>query len=197
MTNDYSKSAFEDIEYFEKDIGIQKGFFNNLLKEDDWSFIIKLHSLFEAAVTHLLTKALERDELEDVISNLALSDMKTGKLGFVKSLKLLSKEERTFIHSLSELRNMLVHNISNINFNLINYVNDGNNLKKFIKSFGFSIAEKPTFNNRKVDRNEFIKYSPKVTIWLGAFACLNSIYKTKRIAESSNPLLRLSLRAKS
>lgn len=38
----------------ESKIGVKSGFFASLLEEDDWSFVIKLHALFEAACTHLL-----------------------------------------------------------------------------------------------------------------------------------------------
>jgi len=46
-------------------------FYNNLLKEDDWSFVIKLHSLIEASVTHLLTETLDialKDYVTDFIN---------------------------------------------------------------------------------------------------------------------------------
>jgi len=38
----------------EKAVGVRAGFFYRLLEEDDWSFVIKLHALFEAVCSHLL-----------------------------------------------------------------------------------------------------------------------------------------------
>ena len=44
----------EGIVEFEKKLGVPSGFVKKLLDEDDWSFIIKLHALFEASCAHLL-----------------------------------------------------------------------------------------------------------------------------------------------
>jgi hypothetical protein len=38
----------------ESELGIAPAFFKGLLDEDDWSFVIELHSLIEAATTHFL-----------------------------------------------------------------------------------------------------------------------------------------------
>ena len=38
----------------EAKVGVKENFFRGLLEEDDWSFVIKLHALFEASCTHLL-----------------------------------------------------------------------------------------------------------------------------------------------
>ena len=40
----------------EQGIGLQNGFFIRLVAEDDWSFVIKIHALYEAAVTKLITE---------------------------------------------------------------------------------------------------------------------------------------------
>ncbi len=177
MSDDYAKRIFASIKVFEKDLGIHRGFFNKLLKEDDWSFIIKLHSLFEAAVTHLLTKELNKNELENVISELELSNKKSGKLAFARSLNLLSKKESRYINSLSELRNKLVHKIVNVNFNLEDHVQslDSQQLNSFASSFGFVIKKDFEFKGRKLHRNQFSKESPKITIWIGALACLDLV----------------------
>ena len=58
---------------FEKELNLPNGFFLNLLiKEDDWSFIIKLHALVEAAVSHLLA-SICGDRLLDIFTRLELS----------------------------------------------------------------------------------------------------------------------------
>jgi hypothetical protein len=62
--------------------------------------------------------------LEEIISRLDVSDRQRGKLAFVKALDLLPEEERAFIQKLAELRNSLVHNIKNLDFNLKLYLEE-------------------------------------------------------------------------
>jgi len=181
----FPKDLLDRIRDLEKEVGITPGFFHGLIKEDDWSFIIKLHSLFEAAVSHLLIKALQKDELKEIIPSLELSNTQSGKLAFARSLKLLDKEETTYIKKLSELRNKLVHNVANVNFNLEGYVNklDTQQLKSFIKSFGFSTKKEIELKDQKISRDQFIKGNPKLAIWLGALECFDVIYDVKKNIE--------------
>ena len=53
---DYEDSRVSDagIAELEQRIGVAPGFFDGLVQEDDWSFVIKLHALLEAACTHFL-----------------------------------------------------------------------------------------------------------------------------------------------
>ncbi len=190
---DENDSVFKNINAFEKDIGITKGFLAKLLKDDDWSFIIKLYSLFEAALTHLLVKELGRDELENVVSLLELAHSKKGKLAFARQLRLISPEEATYIKKLSELRDKIVHNVVNINFDIGAHVEklDPQQFKSFANAFGFSIKKEIKANDKKINRNHYIKKQPKMAIWIGAFSCLETIYEGKRSAELSrtNPWL--------
>ena len=121
----------------EKDLTIPKGFFWSLLKEDDWSFIIKLHSLIEAAVTQLLLKEIARPELENVFANIELSNSRAGKMVFLKDLGLLKPYHR-YVRVLSEIRNDFVHNISNVKVSLKEYLDNKpdqkNNLFKSIQN---------------------------------------------------------------
>ncbi len=199
MNKDSANKTLSIINALENDLGISNQFFCKLIHEDDWSFIIKLHSLFEAAVTQLLTKELRRDELENIISDLELSNKKSGKLAFARTLNLLKTEESRYINSLSELRNQLVHKITNINFNLEQYVNSLNKqqLQSFEKAFAYSAKEEIDLNNRKIPRHQFIKENPKITIWMGAMTCLETIYQAKTsaelLAEFSSKLVNLAV----
>ncbi len=79
--------------------------------------MIKSHAFLEAALTHLLADHLGKEDLLPVFAYLETSNVRTGKLAFVKAFDLLDKGARRFIHTLSELRNDLVHEVSNVNFN--------------------------------------------------------------------------------
>lgn len=123
----------------EEKLGLKSGFFESLDRDDesDWSFIIKVHALIEASISHLLTEHLGRSELNDVFSRLDMSNKTTGKVAFVEALKLLEKSERRFISSLSELRNTLVHDVRNVNFDLAEHVESMEKEKQdaFLKNF--------------------------------------------------------------
>ena len=58
---------FHDVVQFEQCLGLPNGFYEKLLGEDDWSFIVKLSALFEAACSHILVKRLHAPELEDYL----------------------------------------------------------------------------------------------------------------------------------
>lgn len=73
----------------ESELGLPKAFFRGLLDENDWSFVIKLHSLIESAATRLLVVALGKPELEEIISRIELSGKTTGKLAFFQKFKSL------------------------------------------------------------------------------------------------------------
>lgn len=90
----------------EAQLGLPSGFLEGLRTEDDWSFIIKIHALIEAAVSHLLCTALGNDRLIDVFSCLDLSDKRRGKMAFAGALSLLGKSDRRFV---SSLQNSVTH----------------------------------------------------------------------------------------
>ena len=78
--------------------------------------------MIEAAVTYLLVEATNKPELEDVFSRLELSNLRTGKLAFVRKYDLLDKEFITFISAVSEIRNEFVHKIGNVGSKLDEYL---------------------------------------------------------------------------
>lgn len=142
---------------FEERLSIKKGFYVGLLVEkDDWSFLIKLHALIEAALSHLLAelislsvkKYLPDDKkpkgLEEFFSWLELSNKRTGKVAFVKALDVFPKEHRRFISSLSELRNQLVHDIRNVSFKFSEYIQTLNpeQTDKFVQAFSYGLRER-------------------------------------------------------
>jgi hypothetical protein len=130
-------SNYDLIRMLEEKVGLQSGFLVKLYEEDDWSFIIKLHALMEAACTHLIVAHLEKPELADIISRLELSGKTLGKTVILKRLNLLGEYNRRFISALSELRNKLVHDIRFSNFTLLKYVQslDPKSIKNFAESF--------------------------------------------------------------
>jgi hypothetical protein len=174
-------------------IGTKRGFFNELLDADDWSFVIKLHAFFEAVCTHLLLFHFKDPELNEILSRIELSNKKTGKIAFLEKLGLIGTFNRRLIATLSEMRNSLVHDVRNSEFNLnslVNNLNDGA-LKNFALSFSpyessiRRMQQDPIFRKRldpklseQVEIENIIKRAkenPKLHIWLGAHNTLVSI----------------------
>jgi hypothetical protein len=172
------KIVNEAIKELERNIGIHDGFFESLLKPDsDWSFVVKLHSFFEAVCSMLIIEALSKKELIEVISRLDMSDRYCGKIAFINRLSLLHEGARGFIRKLSELRNFYVHDIKNISLSLEDYIQklDKNRLNNFITSIGYDTYEKIQIREIIIDKGQFIKENPKFAIYLGAFSVLAEI----------------------
>jgi len=185
---EYKSNYDKGIQKLELKIGAKKGFFGRIFDEDDWSFIIKLHALVEAACTHLLLFHFREPQLSDVIARLELSNNTIGKLAFLKSLNLLGKSNRRYIRSLSELRNSLVHDIRNTVFSLEKMVSSlsSKELKNFTLKFSPLEAAMIQIKNSALkpitttmeELIETAKTQPKFHIWRGAHDLLVSIVHT-------------------
>jgi hypothetical protein len=138
----------------ENQLGLPTGFLLSLYThEDDWSFVIKSHAFLEAALTHLLAEHLGKEDLLPVFAYLETSNVRTGKLAFVKAFDLLDKGARRFIHTLSELRNDLVHEVSNVNFKFETHVAQlsDKERKEFIGAFDYAFVEVVQASQRQMD----------------------------------------------
>lgn len=146
--------------------GVRAGFFDDLKAEDDWSFIIKSHALIEAACAELLTEYVGSRELLDPFSRLELSNKRAGKIAFLKSLNLLNEDERRFVSALSELRNILVHNVSNTAFDLSGHVASLNTQQRrsFAKSFCYAFLSEETHPDFPDDLSKVLN-DPKDALW--------------------------------
>lgn len=169
---DYNKEMTQAIAELEQSIGIKEGFFNNLLQEDDWSFIIKLHALYEAAISDLITERIGQSELKDFIDNLELGGPK-GKMRMAQNLGLLSGKEIAFIQKLSEIRNKFVHHIKNTSVNLESYL--AKESDKYFKILIYTDKEMIKIGDHTVKSTVFAKENPKITIWMSSFHVLATI----------------------
>jgi hypothetical protein len=97
----YENPVAADVRKLEEELGIKPGFMNAIFDEDDWSFVIKMHAVMEAAVAHLLTVVVGEPRLKPFFSRLELSGSTLGKVAVVKLLELLDERDRRFIKSLS------------------------------------------------------------------------------------------------
>ena len=162
------------VHLLESELELKSGFFDSLdsEEENDWSFIIKAHALAEAAASHLLTKQFRKPELADLFSRLDMSNKATGKAAFIKAMGLLGEHERRFISALSELRNRLVHDVRNVNFDLLAYVESLSKKEQDIFLRNFNIIS----TDVNSDIRNLFRFDPRQALWYSTMAFLGLAY---------------------
>jgi len=162
-----TEEIIEEVRKIEKKIQLPDGFFDALLSEDDWSFVIKAHALLEAICSELLIELLGNTSFSKVVYRMELSNKYTGKMAFLEACDILNKEERSFIVSMSTLRNELVHHIKNTRFSFREYIGslDSNSKKNFIEAMGYVFHSDESGKVEGTDR-EYVLKEPKKTVWL-------------------------------
>src|SRR5690348_1098919 len=133
------------LERLEQDLNLPAHFLGRLHDEGDWSFVIKTHALVEAALSHLLAAAVGDQRVTQIFQHLETSNEKVGKLAFIKAMDLLPDRQRKFVRHLSELRNRLVHDVSNTTFTFQSFVDglDREQKKKFREAFTWRVKPSP------------------------------------------------------
>lgn len=185
-------TAKESIRSLEVEVGVELGFFESLLDEpSDWSFVIKLHAIFEAAVAFCLAEELGRRELVDVFTYTELSRDKTGKVAIADALGLFTKRERRFLRSLSELRNRLVHDVSNTRFSFETHLSEMTPEQRsaFYQRFELDIEQDYVeVGDEKVPREEVFLQHPRFGIWVCAMVLLEYLYQHKELTRARREL---------
>ncbi len=113
MTQKKPNTTFEELK---NETLANAKFVQRFAEDDDWAFVIKSHALIESAVTTLIVRVLKENRLHTFVKRIPLSDSELGKIVMLKELNLLDNEDRKFIRWFSKLRNQLVHNIENVDF---------------------------------------------------------------------------------
>lgn len=107
---------------FAQSLGLSERFMIELLKEDDWSFVIKLHALMETALTRALSNRYGAPPA--LAEHFAQSSMggPAGKIILAYESDLITKQMRMYLERLGELRNGRVHSAEQIHFDFKSYV---------------------------------------------------------------------------
>ncbi|MCK8117073.1 hypothetical protein MTF68_05830 [Pseudoalteromonas sp. 2CM37A] len=169
---------FKDVSDFESRLGLPSGFYEGLIKEDDWSFVIKISALFEAASTHLLSVRFRAPEVESELAFLEQANPRNGKIVLLEKMDAIYKDQANFLTKLAGLRNQLAHKIENVNFNFPDYISnlDKHQLKSFVAWAGHGVIDETEFKGKKVTRHDLVTNNPKMSIWVTAaevLACMN------------------------
>ncbi len=145
-------------------LNIQPAFFYFLHKEDEWTFIIKIHCILESLLSWIIPEHLKDKRFIDYCKKLGM--MK--KIQLVTALDIFKNEAKIIngINFLSELRNTLTHDVTNINFSFSDYFKNNPEKKKvFIKIFSYYWKPKVHIKEEILTREEFVKLNPKIAIW--------------------------------
>ena len=150
---------------FERQYDLRSGFVKGLLTGDDWSDVIRLHALIEAAITQLLVTQLDDERLRRGLERLHLS----GKLRFVEDLSLLPAGQVKFIRALSELRNGMVHDVHSVHYTFATELGTLPDKERISRLKGF-VAWAGEINEALwLDR---ARINPKEAIWMGVVLVL-------------------------
>lgn len=183
---------------FEEKFNLPVGFFDSLLEEDDWSFIIKLHSVVEAICTDALAYHFGESDLRETLSQLELSNQKVGKIVFLSKVGLITSDHKRIIVELSKLRNNYVHRISDITVSLSDkYAElDKNQKSNFLAAFpnfgaefflmakehlGFEKLEKYEVTNKQINSGSPIDI--KLQIWSSVWGLINHFSEIKGFSD--------------
>lgn len=179
------RNIFNDVQEFLDRLELPREFIWNLIEEDDWSFVIKMNALLEAATTHALVVRLNSPEIEDELAQIELADSAKGKVKLLRSLGCLGEDQATFIRKLAELRNRLVHNVSNVTFKYEQLIEglDSNQKAQFVKVFGRCWEDPVNIEGKSVSRNTFTLENPKLSVLFGAIEILACLYLEHELAE--------------
>jgi hypothetical protein len=189
LKGSFMDAISKEVSDLENILGLPNGFYNSLLAEDDWSFVIKLSALFEAASGQALAAKLQHSEIESELSYLE----QAKKITLILKLNIITKEQSKFLIELASLRNTLVHNISNVTFNWKTFTSafDKNKKKSFANVFGHGIHENFEVDGISLNRTDFTVENPKMAIWVTAqeiLACLHADIANSSDIETINKI---------
>ncbi len=176
---------FGDLGAFAKRLGLPHSFYEKLLAEDDWSFVIKTNALVEAACTHALASRLHAPELVESFASLDLGNSKFGKVVLLRKLKAITAEQARVLQSLYQLRNSLAHDVKQVTFNVDDYVAafDKNQRNSFVNDFGHGVADTVPFGGKHIPREKFVLQNPKISIWITVAEIIACLYLEHEVAQ--------------
>jgi hypothetical protein len=145
---DTFKEVSIDILFFlESEFGLPDGILIDLFDESDWSFLIRIAAILEAAFAQSLTKASADIRLEGFFDALTFSEAPTGKIGMASRYKLIDQDDKHLIRWIMSARNRCVHGIKNLSISLEQFLQDNNEEK--LNEFKYALQ--PVLRNIKIE----------------------------------------------
>ena len=187
----------EMVSRIEADLGLPKNFLSDLERNDDWSLVIKGHSLIEAAVNRLLFESLNKPELEPVIEKMGLGSQRGGKLAFVHALGLLPDTLFRFVVEFAQVRNSVIHRIQNVSFTFADHIASLNKeqLSSFAEWMRVGESANVVRDGKTYSRREYVLAFPKFAAWAALVWTLVYIYTTKSSLNADKRLVAAKQKA--
>jgi hypothetical protein len=158
----------------ESALNIKNGFFWELSHSgDDWSFLLKVHTLLEMAIAHLIQQRIGIDELNLIIEKVPMNGGAASKMKIASALSLLDNDTDKFLDALTKLRNKAAHQIDSVNLTM------GDFIKLIQKSEVKHLFLRPGPNFSEDEVVASVMSSPRFSIWASSLNLLSAIYEKK------------------
>ena len=158
-----------------KQLGLSPEFINRLRTDDDWSFVIKAGALMEAALRHVLVERLGEEQLQEEKLQKVFAKMpQYQRIEWAVGLSLLETEQEAFAKKLAEFRNAVVHDVTNVDVNLVRYVSkfDQDKQTSFVDSCRFAFG--PGFETDEI--TGLALNFPKEVLWAALTVVIATLY---------------------
>jgi hypothetical protein len=158
----------------ESALNIKDGFFWELSHSgDDWSFLLKIHTLLEMAIAHLIQQRIDIDELNLIIEKVPMNGGAASKMKIASALSLLDNDTDKFLDALTKLRNKAAHQIDSVNLTMDDFI------KLIQKSEVKHLFLRPGPNLSEDEVVASVLSSPRFAIWASSLNLLSAIYEKK------------------
>ena len=174
---------FDAIEAFEHEVGLPNRWYFSLLQEGDWSFVIKLYALFEAAITHAVEAKVQPEPLKKFVASLNIGGQ-FGKLTLAESLDVMEANQLKFVRALSAIRNRCVHDVRNVQFKIEAYFAAMTEPEQrvFLGLLEGHFADPMAHGTTTVDRDVFLKSNLKMAVWVVASKIIAELFDKSDLA---------------
>ena len=112
----------------QRKLGLPENFVFSLVDESDWSLVVKLHSVVDAALEHAIALRCfnnkssapgRNDEKVVNLCNRLSFDGRVSKLAFVRAFALLPESSIRYCVALNRIRNLYAHSIKNFDLSIL------------------------------------------------------------------------------
>lgn len=154
------KSAYQAAQLISKELSLPEDFAISLLREDDWSFVLKSHALIEACVIHALDARFQEQSIREFLKDLSMAK----RVDLARQLGVISEDMLGPIRLLSRIRNDLAHDVEQVKFTFDAYLANVDNKNAFHGNFLRNTSGTFEIRGKKVQRKIFLKENPKWSI---------------------------------
>ena len=126
----HMKEPYAAAEKLTMELGLPPGFIIELFRENDWSFVIKVHALIEGAIKHALSSYFQDYGIDKFIDSLS----HRRRIDLAKESRAVQREFIPGLKYISRLRNKIVHDIRNVSYSLESDLTSTSRLNQFEKA---------------------------------------------------------------